>query len=137
MLTNGPTKALDRWQRAWVCENDTMEVGYHVFSCPLLAFPAELSVDCTVNSKDVPPEGRAVVDYGYKAFNKELGDGKVFLGHFPRETFGDWRQWTENEGGFQVVECAECSHMSIKVSKVLKDKVYGTLTDLVKLWSRT
>jgi len=137
MSRNGPTRALDRWQRTWRCENDTLQVGYHTFSCPLVTLPAEGSIDGIVDTKDVPPPCRAIIDAGGKTFNKELGNGKAFIGHYPLETFDDWLQWTDNTEGFRVVECKDCNHMSIKSNKTFKDTVYGALSDLVKLWSRT
>jgi len=137
MFSSGPTRALERWTKTWLCENDTLDVGYHTFSCPFVALCAQRSIEGTIKIKDLPPEAKAVIDYGGKVFNKDLGDGNAFLGHFPLSTFDDWSSWTEHEDGFKIVECPDCDHMSIKANKVFKDTVFGTLSDLVKLWSRT
>jgi len=135
MLQNGPTRALDRWVNVWYIENKTREVGDYAFTCPLIALSAQASVDASVPIKELHPIHKRIVKWGCKVYNKEIGDGKVFTGHFPSSTFEDWVAWTENKKAFRVIECPDCDHMTIKSNKRFKDTVYGTLSDLVKLWS--
>mmetsp|Transcript_41687 Transcript_41687/g.89507 ORF Transcript_41687/g.89507 Transcript_41687/m.89507 type:complete len:441 (+) Transcript_41687:136-1458(+) len=135
MFGNGPTRALDRWSRTWRCENDVLNVGYFSFECPFAAIAASASVADPVKTQELCLEAKAVVDSGARIYNKEFGDGTAFLGHFPLDTYDDWKDWTENKDSFRVVVCSNCDHMSIKASQELKDVVFSTLTDLVKLWS--
>lgn len=134
MCKSGPNRTLLRWQRSWFCENDTLEVGFYRFPCPLLAFSAEESVNAYVDLKDVPPEAKGILDMGGKVFNTEVGGGKVFLGHFPRDTYDEWKSWTEYTDNFKAFECAGANHMTIKDHKVLKRTVFDTLAEQIKLW---
>jgi len=134
MCKAGPNRTFLRWQRSWVCENDTREVGYFSFGCPLVAMGADSMVEAFCDRKSLDPYNKAVFEYGGAYFKTEGKDGRVFIGHFPRETFPPWKDWTEIPEGFKYVECPACDHMTIKDNRMFKRTIWDTLMEQVKLW---
>lgn len=117
MCKLGPNRTFLRWQRSWCCENDTQEVGYFMFTCPLVVMSAKAGIEAVVDLEDLDPMSKAIVEYGAKRYNMEIGDGKAFMGQFPLEAFQEWRSWTENTDAFSYVECPACDHMTMKHSE--------------------
>merc|ERR1712061_110918 len=105
-------RTFDMWALGWRCENETMEVGYHVFKCPLVTIYAENELPPPVDWESLPEEQKAFYKLHSKAFyfNKVDEEGKYFAGHFPAHSFENWIEWTENKQMFKVIMCPETDH---------------------------
>jgi len=130
-------RTFDMWAKGWRCENETLEVGYHVFKCPLVAIYAEYESPPLKDWESLPSEEKsfhsAMGEIMY--FNKIEEGGGFFCGHFPAHSFEQWIDWTENKEMFKVIKCPKTDHESIKSD----EKFVATLVDycnqMIKQWS--
>merc|ERR1712014_432394 len=100
-------RTMDMWATDQIMEQDTLEVGYHLFKCPMLALQAEESIRPHVNTKELDEKERAFImkKSEYSMFYKiDKETGLLFVGHFPAWTYDDWKLWTEHPQGCPAVE---------------------------------
>jgi len=138
---SGNQNTLDMWQRGWFCENDTFEVGYHAFRCPLVAICADTMTTegAYVNVEFLDGATKQRVERLFADGSKFLigdpgPDGTKFIGHFPMRTYDEWINWTEAKEAFKMVSCKDTDHMSIKANRRFKETIYNALRDLLKRW---
>merc|ERR1719221_1613897 len=128
-------RTMNMWQRGWFCENDTREVGFHTFKCPLQAICADSTVDTGVFVKDVPEEKKEALKrhLATRFHSLKQDDGSIFYGHFPWYTYEKWNEWTEYPPR-KIVKCPAADHMSIKGNSTFKKTVFGTLLEILQKW---
>jgi len=119
-------RTMEMWQRGWFVENNTREVGWHLFRCPILAIHADSTVRCVALSDAERQAMSQMFKCNFHWSHKE--DGRTFMGHFPRYTYEAWAQWTEHSKGADVRECFNCDHMTIKSSAAFLEMVWAYLT---------
>jgi len=138
LVTDTPSDMTRRmanmWHKDLHLENDTREIGFYKFPCPIMAFVA-MTVDGSeyVIWKDLSEDTQKMRSWMNDVRQRrECKDGRTFCAHFQRDDFDGWSEWTDLPDSTTVVECRGQDHMSIKVNPGTKGKVFGALQKLVE-----
>lgn len=110
---------LDMWGNDLQIENDTREVGWYKFPCPVLAFnsPVTRFRECSQEQlKEAEP------------FRK-IRTERDYLGHFAPEHFEAWSEWTEHPDGAAVVP-VDADHFGIKRHERCRRRIWADLEKL-------
>lgn len=126
-------RTMDMWATDQIIDQEAIEVGYHLFKCPMLSLMAEHSVKTWVIAHDLSEDGRRLLTRKMEvgAFKVHEKDGRIFDGHFPAWTYNDWKLWTAHPHGCPAVECRGCDHMSIKRNEISRNEIWKVLRAIV------
>lgn len=130
-------RTFDMWRKGWFIECDTLEVGYHVFKCPIVAIYAETMVHKFVNLSQETDDAKkdffaTTLQWDNNFKNGRQPDGTNFAGHFPLPTYKEWDKWTEHSKGVTILNCRDTDHMSIKTDPSFKLMVWEHLREVIK-----
>eukprot|EP00933_Yihiella_yeosuensis_P070644 TRINITY_DN78787_c0_g1_i1.p1 TRINITY_DN78787_c0_g1~~TRINITY_DN78787_c0_g1_i1.p1 ORF type:complete len:351 (+),score=56.96 TRINITY_DN78787_c0_g1_i1:104-1156(+) len=126
-------RTLEMWAKDQIIEQETLQVGWHRFCCPMLILPADASLDTWVRTEELDEEKQKLVMKNIEigAYRQTHADGRTFCGHFPLWTFDGWTDWTEHPSGCQITVCQDTDHMNIKNCKAAKDEIWKALQSAI------
>jgi len=144
--------AAEMWLHDIFLENDTREVGWHMFDCPIVALGADWTLDfLPVNTlpKDIEqlirasPRELLPSDFMSNLFLRQiplrtrrpiLEDGTIFMGQFTVDEFKEWSKWTDHPDGSSFFICKGSDHSTIKASSIARRIIWDTLEKVTKAW---
>jgi hypothetical protein len=118
-------QALKMWGSDLLLENDTREVGFHKFACPLKCYR------CPVFPfKQCSEETMKNSEEHIKIHNLT----KDYLGHFGPREFEEWNSWTDHPDGAPTVVVEESNHMTIKSHQATRQDIWKHIKEVMRSW---
>lgn len=129
-------RTMKMWTTEQIMDQDTLEVGFHKFRCPMYAFGAENSFRAEQSLQDMDEKRKALTIKRAEAsaYFEAKERGMSFAGHFPEWTYEGWKDWTEHPDGCKVIECRDSDHMTIKRSEKFRTELLKALRSIIDSW---